>query len=216
MDDLTLKQLWNSADNTPNEIIALSRKNSDDITQLKAQSLLSTMKPIKIVAVLIGIVWVIFIDSLILGLFNIASIFFLASAIIQVVLTKIAIGIYLYHLILINNINFSEPVVAVQERLLALKTSTLWVARILFLQLPVWTTFYWNLSMLNNGNLLLWGIQIFITLLFTYAAIWLFLNIKFENRNKKWFKLIFTGNEWTPLIEAMELYEQTLTFKRNE
>ncbi|HAN78793.1 MAG TPA: hypothetical protein DCQ31_14035 [Bacteroidales bacterium] len=216
MDDLTLKQLWNSADNTPNEIIALSRKNSDDITQLKAQSLLSTMKPIKIVAVLIGIVWVIFIDSLILGLFNIASIFFLASAIIQVVLTKIAIGIYLYHLILINNINFSEPVVAVQERLLALKTSTLWVARILFLQLPVWTTFYWNLNMLNNGNLLLWGIQIFITLLFTYVAVWLFLNIKFENRNKKWFKLIFTGNEWTPLIEAMELYEQTLAFKRNE
>lgn len=85
---------------------------------------------------------------------------------------------------------------------------TLWVARILFLQLPVWTTFYWNESMLENGNIFLYIIQAIVTLSFTYLAIWLFFNIKYENKDKKWFRLIFNGNDWSPVIKSMELLSQ--------
>jgi len=42
---------------------------------------------------------------------------------------------------------------------------------------------------------------------FTVIAIWLFFNIKYENKNKKWFQLIFNGKEWTPLMKSMELLE---------
>jgi len=44
-------------------------------------------------------------------------------------------------------------------------------------------------------------------------AIWLFFNIKYENRNKKWFQLIFSGKEWTPLMKSMELLEQVEEYK---
>ena len=130
----------------------------------------------------------IFVDGLIINLWSIASPFFLISAGIQVVLTKLAIGVYLYQLYLIRKVDLSEPVLFSQERLSRLKSSTLWVTRILFLQLPVWTTFSLHTGMLHNGNILLLTIQGLIALFSVYAAVWLFLNIKYDNRDKKWFR----------------------------
>ena len=53
----------------------------------------------------------------------------------------------------------------------------------------------------------------FFTVSFTFIAIWLFVNIKYENRNKKWFQLIFSGKEWIPLMKSMELLEQVDDYK---
>jgi hypothetical protein len=78
----------------------------------------------------------------------------------------------------------------------------------LLLQLPVWTTFWWNETMLTDWNLLQWTMVGLVTLSFTFIALWLFFNINYENRNKKWFIMLFSGKEWTPLMKAMELLEQ--------
>lgn len=60
----------------------------------------------------------------------------------QVLLTAIALVLYIYQLVLMQQIDISQPVVETKHHLARLKFSTLWIARILFLQLPVWTTFY--------------------------------------------------------------------------
>jgi hypothetical protein len=62
--------------------------------------------------------------------------------------------------------------------------------------------------MFESGNTFLYIIQILVTLSFTFIAVWLFLNIKYENRDKKWFRLIFNGKEWSPVIKSMELLNQ--------
>jgi hypothetical protein len=67
--------------------------------------------------------------------------------------------------------------------------------------------------MIENGNWFLWIIQGIVTLSSAYVAIWLFFNIRYENRNKKWFKFIFIGKEWTPLMKSMELLEQIEDYK---
>ena len=139
--------------------------------------------------------------------------FFLVSATIQIGLTAVALIIYIYQLINIYKVDITDPILETQNRLANLKTSTLWITRILFLQLPVWTTFYWNISMIENGNWFLWIIQGIVTLSSAYIAIWLFFNIRYENRNKKWFKFIFNGKEWTPLMKSMELLEQIEDYK---
>lgn len=46
------------------------------------------------------------------------------------------------------------------------------------------------------------------SLIFFMAALWLFVNIRFENRERKWFKFIFRGAEWTPLMKAMQILEK--------
>lgn len=212
MNENELKLLWQSSYQKIEDSLAINRKNTEDITRLKVQHFLSSMKPIKVFTLVIGITWVIGLSSLLSNLianhFEEVSKFFLVSAIVQVLLTAITIGVYVYQLNLINKIDFSEPVLIIQEKVLKLKISTLYVTRLLFLQLPVWTTFYWNEKMFLAENWLLWIIQGIVTMSFTYVALWLFFNIKYENRNKKWFQLIFRGKEWQPILQSMELLNQ--------
>ena len=208
MEDIEIINLWKSYDKKLNENLLLNRKNAEEITKIKAQSLLSSMKPLKIFTILVGIIWVGFVDVLIISLFHIAGPFFLISAGILVLLNKLAIGIYLYQLIIIHQVDISEPILATQEKIASLKSTTLWVARILFLQLPLWTTFYLNVSIFQGENIAYLFVNGVVTLLFTYISIWLFVNIKYENRDKRWFKLIFNGKEWTPVINSMELLIQ--------
>lgn len=215
MENTDIINLWKSYDKKLEENLVLNKKNATDITQLKVQSLLKSMRPIKLFIIITGIVWVIFVDVLIINFFHIASPFLLISAVIHVLLTKLAIGIYLYQVILIYQVDISEPVLATQDKLASLKSSTLWVARLSFLQLPIWTIFYWNKSMLENGNFWLYAIQFIVTVSFIVISVWLFFNIKYENRDKKWFQLIISGIEWNPVIKSMELYREVEEFKQD-
>ncbi len=215
MENTDIINLWKSYDKKLEENLVLNKKNAADITQLKVQSLLKSMRPIKLFIIITGIIWVIFVDVLIINFFHIASPFLLISAVIHVLLTKLAIGIYLYQVILIYQVDISEPVLATQDKLASLKSSTLWVARLSFLQLPIWTIFYWNKSMLENGNFWLYAIQFIVTVSFVITSVWLFFNINYENRNKKWFQLIISGIEWNPVIKSMELYREVEEFKQD-
>lgn len=212
MNENEFKLLWQSANEKLLDGLSVNKKNTEDITRLKIDNLLSSMKPIKLFTVGAGILWVFllggFTANLLFSATGSVSPFFLGSASIQILLTAIAIGFYIYQLNLIAITDFSEPVLAIQEKLSKLKVSTLNVTRILYLQLPVWTTFYWNEKMFVADNLILWIIQGAITLTFTVLALWLFFNINYENRNKKWFQWIFKGKEWQPILQSMELLSQ--------
>lgn len=209
MDELALKQMWQSSNEKIEMYLSINKKNTEDIMQMKVQTLLSAIKPAKKFAIIVGIIWVLFLDSLIISLSSVASPYFLISAAVHIILTKIAIGLYLYQLILIHQVDISAPVLATQQKLTQLKSSTLLIARILLLQLPVWTTFYWNKSMFNNENIALWIVQFIVTSSFIFTAIWLFINIKYENKDKKWFKILFGGKEWSAVIKSMELLQET-------
>ncbi|SFD97953.1 hypothetical protein SAMN05518672_10415 [Chitinophaga sp. CF118] len=212
MEDIEILNLWKSYDKKIEQSLSLNRKNAEEITKIKVSSLLSSMKPLKIFAIFVGLVWVGLGGGIIINLFlfDFATIskFFLISAGIQVLLTAIALVIYFYQLVLIHQVDLGRPVLEAQRRLSSLKSSTLWTARILFLQLPLWTTFYLSESVFINGNTILLVVQGSVTVSFTFISVWLFLNIKYENRNKKWFRLIFDGKEWTPMLQSMEMLSQ--------
>lgn len=217
MNEIELKKLWQATNDKLAENFVINKKHTDDITRVKVHSILGSMKPIKIFALLVGILWVsigmIALSSIYLNSFSEANKFFLFSASIQVSLTAMALFGYLYQLITIYQVDITDPIIRTQEKLASLKMSTLWVTRILFLQLPVWTTFWWNESMFAEWNFFQWVMTLFFTVSFTIIALWLFFNIKYENRNKKWFQLIFNGKEWTPLMKSMELLEQVEDYK---
>lgn len=217
MNELELKKLWQTTNDKWEERFVIIEKNTEDIARMKVHSILGSMKPIKIFTLMAGILWVgigaITLSSIYLNSFAEANKFFLFSASIQVGLTATALYIYLYQLITIHQVDITDSILRTQNKLANLKISTLWVTRILFLQLPVWSTFWWNETMLSDWGILQWGITLFFPVLFTFIALWLFFNINYENRNKKWFQLIFKGKEWTPLIKSMELLEQVADYK---
>lgn len=220
MNELELKKLWQTTNNKLEESFVINQKNTDDITRVKVHSMLGSMKPIKIFTLLVGILWVGIginvLSSISIKSFSEANKFFLFSATIQIGLTAIALFVYLYQLIMIYQVDITDPIIKTQAKLSNLKISTLWVTRLLILQLPVWTTFWWNETMLKDWDIWQWVVTLFFTISFAFIAIWLFFNIKYENRNKKWFQLIFNGKEWTPLMHSMELLEQLDDYKGDD
>lgn len=218
MNELDIKKLWHSVNEKLDSSNKINKKNLDDISRLKVHNLLSTMKPIKLIIALIGIVWVSVLGFALINIFlyayDKASLFFLYSATIQVMITAIAVAVYIYQINLIYNLEFSEPVLSIQKKLSKLKLSTLNLTRILFLQLPVWTTFYWNETMFTNFNIFQWIIQGFVTISFFILALWIFFNLKYENMHKKWFVLIMGGKEWNPLLQASEMLKEINDYEK--
>lgn len=217
MNELELKKLWQTTNEKVAENFVLNKQNRDEITRVKVHSMLGSMKPLKIFTLLTGILWVgtgfIVLSSIYINAFTEANKFFLFSATVQVLLTAIALILYIYQLNKIYQVEIDSPILQTQKKLAQLQSTTLWSVRILFLQLPVWTTFWWNESMLTEWSIIQWVIPLFFTVSFTILALWLFFNIKYENRNKKWFQLIFSGKEWTPLMKSLELLEQVQDYK---
>lgn len=207
MNDTDLKYLWQ----TGNEQIAISQKSDktslDNLTKRNVSHFLSSMKPIKIFTLLVGLLWVFSIGYVLIKLtinaYDQVSLYFLYSAYFQVMLTAVAVILYIIQLSTLYSIDFNKPVVILQKTLINLKASALNVTKILILQLPFWTTFYWNESMFKNGTLPLFILQGAVTISFTCLAIWLFFNLKFENADKWWFKLLLQGKEWEPLITSI-------------
>jgi hypothetical protein len=213
MENQELKQLWLSYHEKMDTNLKMTQIVVENTTDLRIKRLLGSMKPLKIVAVMLGILWVIFLDIILIATFGEASPFFIISVVVQVVLTKLAIRKYIAQLILIQQIDTSAPVLITQQKLAQLQSSTLWVARLLFLQLPVWSTFYLRQGMFKAENAALLVVQAVVTLALTYAAVWLFKNITPQNKDKKWFKLIFDGQEWQPVVKAMHLLDQIKQYK---
>ena len=207
MNDTDLKYLWQAGNNQ----IAISQKSDktslDNLTKRNVSHFLSSMKPIKIFTLLVGLLWVFSIGYVLIKLtinaYDQVSLYFLYSAYFQVMLTAMAVILYIIQLSTLYSIDFNKPVVILQKTLINLKASTLNVTKILILQLPFWTTFYWNESMFKNGTLPLFILQGAVTISFTFLSLWLFFNLKFENADKWWFKLLLQGKEWEPLITSI-------------
>jgi len=209
MNDTDLKYLWQ----TGNEQIAISQKSDktslDKLTKRNVSHFLSSMKPIKIFTLLVGLLWVFSIGYVLIKLtinaYDQVSLYFIYSAYFQVMLTAVAVILYIIQLSTLYSIDFNKPVVILQKTLIKLKASTLNITKILILQLPFWTTFYWNESMFKNGTLPLFILQGAVTISFTYLSLWLFFHLKFENADKWWFKLLLQGKEWEPLITSIDI-----------
>jgi hypothetical protein len=218
MNDQELQQLWqNSAAQLPANA-NLINEQARQISQSDAKRHLNSMRPTKIIAVLLGIIWVIGVGGLLLYLSIFAaaqtSLYFLISMSIQVLLTAVAVGAYLYQLALIQTLDLSGPIVTIQEKLHQLKASTLWATRLLVLQLPVWTTFFWSNRLFEQGITFPLALNIALTVLFTGVAVWLFFNIRYENRDQKWFKILFSGKEWEPLMHTFRVLEEARDYQK--
>ncbi len=102
MNDTDLKYLWK----TGNEQIAIGqtsdKTNLDNLIKRNISHFLSSMKPIKIFTLLVGILWVFGIGyvliKLTINVYELVSPYFLYSAYFQLMLTAAALVLYIFQL----------------------------------------------------------------------------------------------------------------------
>jgi len=114
---------------------------------------------------------------------------------------------------LIRQIDYTDNIVETQEKLAALQASTLRTTRIMFLQTPFFSTWFWNERFIAGSGLAFWAIAVPIVLLLALGALWFYRNITLANANKKWFRRLFNGIEWSPILRAMEYLKEIEDFR---
>jgi MFS family permease len=220
MDDTELKNLWKSYDQKLEEARllniqswALNLRSFEMMQTQKAKSKIKSLQGLKGIMVFGGIVWTILLVILIIHSLAWHNIFFILSAGMIALFTILAIIVYIRHIVLIQQIDNSENIVETQKKLATLQSSTINTTRILWLQMPFYTTFFFTPEFFTD--LKSWLISIPVTLLFTFFSVWLYRNINYENRNRKWFKWLFNGPEWNAVIQAMGFINEIDDYKNN-
>jgi|SRR5882757_8130256 len=220
MEDLELRELWEESNQNieRSKILNLQTwvlhlKTFEYIQTEKAKSRLNALSSYKKWVILLGILWVAFLLLLVAGSLTVPKIFFAASVAAIAGFSLYAVVVYIRHTILIREIDNSESLVEAQEKTATLKASTLQTPRILFLQTPFYSTFFWSLDWMKS-DVLFWLIAFPITILLTILSLWLYRNINYRNADKKWFKLLFSSKEWTSVIKAMNYLQEIEEYKK--
>jgi hypothetical protein len=222
MEDLELKSIWQQYDKRIEEARvlnlqswALNLRCFETIQTEKAKSKLHALARFKAWVAVLGVLWVLFLAVIIQGSWMVNP-YFTVSAGMIMVFNILAVAVYIRHIVLIREINYSESITATQQKLASLKLSTVNTTRILMLQMPFYTTWFWHSNWIHNDSTSFWLVAFPITLLFTWLAVFLYRNITLKNMHKKWLKLFMSaGPEYSSVAEAQAFISEIEDFKKD-
>lgn len=210
---MELKSIWNAYDKKLERSLKLNMRLLEGIQKDKAKSKLNSLVSVKVLGVVIGAIWVLFLGLLVYGN-HFKNVYFSTSVAMVMFFSIIAIAAYIRHIVLISQIDYTESITATQTRLAQLQVSTINSTRFVWLQLPFYTTFFWNQDWMNK-DMGFWLIAFPITLLFTAIAIWLYKSIAPENLHKPWVrKFMMVGIEYKYVLSANELLQEIEEFRK--
>jgi hypothetical protein len=213
MEDNTLIHLWKAQDEKLNRTIKLNLYLLESLQKQKAASKLNSLVRFKLRAVVLGIIWILFLGLLVYGN-QLKNIYFTVSLGIIMLFTILAVAVYIKHIILIRQLDYSQSITNTQKKLSELQTST-FNTRFLLLQAPFYTTWFWSTEMIREMDIKFWLISVPITLLFTFLAIWLYLNLTQKNMDKKWVRAFINSTpEHTSVFEAIDFLNEIEEFKK--
>jgi hypothetical protein len=179
----------------------------------KAKSKLRSLILPEIVVIILGIGWVWFLGMMLFFLHS--QIIIAVSLIAIIALTVIAIIIYIQNIVVIAQINYTDSITETQKKLAQLQLSIVNSIRIGWLQLPFYTTCFIPIKLAVTGGMRFWIIQVAVTLLFTWLAVFLFKNISFKNSDKKWVRNFLRGYGLSRVAKAMDFIKEIEEFKKD-
>lgn len=222
MEDLELRELWKQYDqqveraNILNlQSWVLQMQTFEYLQTSKAKSKLTGVSRFKQRVIALGILWVLFLVFLFVNSLSWPKIFFAGSVGVILAFNIYAVILYIRHTVMIQSIDNTDSLMQVQQKIAELKASTLQGTRILFLQAPFYCTFFWNFHWMHESPMSFWLVSVPIALLFCVLSVWLYRSIRPENAGKKWFKLLFSGREWTSVVRAEEYLKEIEDYKKN-
>ncbi|MBP6024137.1 hypothetical protein [Ferruginibacter sp.] len=214
MEDVTLKALWKAQDEKLDRTMKLNFFIMESLQKQKAQSKLNSLVRLKLVAVILGVLWALFLGVLVYGN-QLQNIYFTVSVGMIMLITVAAIVIYIKHIVLIKELDYSQSITDTQKKLARLQAST-FSSRFILLQTPFYTTWFWSTEMIQDSVIKFCLIAVPITLLFTILTIWLYKNLTPLKMHKKWVSYLLKNDpEQVPLLQAQKFLEEIEEFKKS-
>ncbi|MFM2327648.1 MAG: hypothetical protein RIR31_1850 [Bacteroidota bacterium] len=213
MEDNTLINLWKAQDEKLDKTMKLNLYLLESLQKQKAQSKLNGLARLKLVAVILGVIWALFLGVLIYGN-QLQNIYFTVSVGMIMLITILAVALYIKHIFLIRELDYTQSITNTQKKLSKLQAST-FNSRFILLQTPFYTTWFWSTEMIETSGIKFWLISVPIAALFTLMAIWLYRNLTPENMHKKWVKaLVKNDPEHISVMQAQDFLNEIEEFKK--
>lgn len=212
MEDILIQKLWKAQDEKLDRIMKANLFIIESMQKQKAQSKLKSLARIKITAVVLGILWSLFLGILIWGN-QLQNMYFTVSVGMIMLITIAAVIAYINHISLINSIDYSQSITETQKKLARLQAST-FNNRFIILQLPFYTTFFWSTGMIQASLVKFCLIAVPITLIFIILTIWLYRNLTPLKMHKKWVGYLLKNDpEQKPIIQSQKFLTEIEEFK---
>ncbi len=219
METAEIKSIWKKYDTMIEESKVLNLQSwalnlncFETLQKQKATSKLKSLILPKIGGIVLGVIWILFVGFIFYH--ALSQIVMAVSLGMIILLTLIAIVTYIQDITIISQVNYSESITDTQKKIASLQASIVNCIRVLWLQLPFYTTCYISNKLAMEGGIKFWIIQIPITVLFTWIAVFLYKNISLKNMNKKWVKGFINGSGFNQVSKAMEFMNEIDEFKK--
>lgn len=211
MEDITLLELWKTQDQKLEKSLQLNMYLIGTLQKDRAKNKLDKLARFKQVALVLGIAWGIFLGVVIYGN-GFRNIYFEISVIAIFLFNLYACIAYARQIILIRKLDYSDTIVSTQKKLSGLQVSTINITRVLMLQLPFYTTwFYRHDLVLHDRHFQL--VSFTATFIFLLTGIWLYRNITVENMKTKWLRTFMNiGPEYKSITEAKAFLTEIESF----
>ncbi|PSL46044.1 hypothetical protein CLV51_10320 [Chitinophaga niastensis] len=207
-----LKAIWQAYDARLDKSMKV---NLHIIEMIQSQQVRLSFRPLvrfSTIAVVLGVFWVLFVGFLLYHGWH--QFFFAVGALSSIVFSIIAMIGYIQQIRLINSINYSASITETQEQLAILQVSAIKFMRVMWLSMPGYSIFFIPNYMITHGGTLYWVIQITITGALTFLALWLYRNISFKNKDKKWVKALLWNDGGKSIAKAREFLKEIDDFKK--
>jgi hypothetical protein len=213
MEDLTLKDIWRAQDEKLDRTLKLNLFIIDSLQKQKVRSKLGALANFKLIVAVLGILWVVFLGLLIYGN-RLQNMYFTISVAVIFVFNVIAVIVYFKHYVLLKKINYSESITTTQQKLASLQVSTINIVRVLLLQTPFYSTWFWTQDQVMHSSKF-WMISFPVTMLFVAFTVWLYISISPRNINKKkWVsRFMNVGMEYKSVTQARNFLAELEEFK---
>jgi hypothetical protein len=134
--------------------------------------------------------------------------FFVVSAGMILLFNVFAVGLYMYHISILSEINVADSIAQTQQKLVKVYNSYLQSGRILLLQTPFYCTFWYSIDLVQNAGIQFWVINISVVTLLTGFAIYLYQNLSIHNQSAFWQRMIAKHFGATKLQKALDIIKE--------
>ena len=214
MQDINLNDIWKAQDEKLERTLKLNLFIIESLQKQKVRSKLGALATYKLVTAILGIIWVVFLGVLIFGN-RLQNMYFTVSVAAIFIFNLIAVVVYFQHFILLKKINYSESITDTQQKLARLQVSTINIARILILQTPFYSTWFWTQEQLMHSTKF-WLISVPASTAFVIITAWLYKSISPDNMKKKWVsRMMNLGMEYKSVTQARQFLAELEEFKKD-
>lgn len=208
MEDQNLLNIWKSYDQKLDAVLSLNKSIVENMTRDKMNRIIGSVRRPKRNMLMIGVPYTIVLYLITFIAISAGGLFVaIGFAAISLIMTGIILG-YFYQLNILNQINRSEQIVDVQERIAKLKISTFNITRLALVQLPFWSICWMSLDGLKSSPLVYGSVNLVVFLGLAYLAFWLYKRLDIQNNDSKVSRFFLSGNEWEPIVRASNILDQ--------